>query len=128
MKILRNIWILEYSGIVLYHRKYDDTVLPQLFGAMMSALNIFAESLSEGLLSFEVGLIRFTTIKKNNLLFTATTTIKISPKKVSKELKKISKRFFQNYSEKIKNFKGNIDDFIDFASKIESSIEDKEEI
>jgi len=128
MKILRNIWILEYSGIVLYHRKYDDTVLPQLFGAMMSALNIFAESLSEGLLSFEVGLIRFTTIKKNNLLFIATTTIKISPKKVSKELKKISKRFFQNYSEKIKNFKGNIDDFIDFASKIESSIEDKEEI
>ncbi|GAG63928.1 unnamed protein product, partial [marine sediment metagenome] len=36
MKILQDIWILEKSGIVIFHREFDKVVSPQLFGAMMS--------------------------------------------------------------------------------------------
>ena len=66
MKILQDIWILEKAGIVVFHREYDKVVSPQLFGAMMSALNHFAEQLAEGGMSnFELQNTRFILIKQS---------------------------------------------------------------
>ncbi len=128
MKVLQDIWILEKSGIVIFHREYDKAVSPQLFGAMMSALDHFAEQLAEGGMSnFELQNTRFTIIKQSGLVFVANSSREVNQKKVSKELKKISKKFFKLYSEKLKTFKGKIGAFSDFKQEIEDSIEKKPE-
>ena len=51
MKVLQDVWILHKSGIVVFHRPFKESVSPQLFGAMMSALNTFSEQLADGGLS-----------------------------------------------------------------------------
>lgn len=126
MKVLQDIWILEKSGIAIFHRLFDETVSPQLFGAMMSALNMFAEQLTEGGLSnFELNNKRFTIIKKGELLFVANSSNKINQKKVNKELGKVSKKFIKLYSEKLKGFKGEIGAFSEFKEVIEDALADK---
>ncbi|UCD00840.1 MAG: hypothetical protein JSV23_08115 [Promethearchaeota archaeon] len=128
MKILQDIWILDRSGIVIFYREFDKVVSPQLFGAMMSALNMFAEQLTEGGLSnFDLQNTRFTIIKKNGLTFVANSSKQYNQKKVNKELKKISDKFIKLYSEKLKNFDGEIGAFSDFKNEIESAIEEKPE-
>ncbi|MFW9971433.1 MAG: hypothetical protein ACFFDF_14660 [Candidatus Odinarchaeota archaeon] len=126
MKVLQDIWILEKSGIVIFHREFDKTVSPQLFGAMMSALDMFAEQLIEGGLSnFDLKDTRFTLIKKLNLIFVATSSKRYKQKKVNKELEKISEKFINLYSEELKSFQGKIGAFGDFIYKIEASLEEK---
>ena len=124
--MLQDIWILEKSGIVIFHRVFDEGVSPQLFGAMMSALNMFAEQLTEGGLSnFELNNKRFTIIRKSELLFIANSSNKINQKKVNKELGKISKKFIKLYSERLKHFKGEIGAFSEFKGVIEDTLQDK---
>lgn len=126
MKVLEDIWILENSGIVIFHREFDNVVSPQLFGAMMSALNMFAEQLTEGGLSnFDLKDTRFTLIKKLKLIFVATSSKKYNQKKVNKELEKISNKFLKIYNEELKRFKGKIGVFSDFINEIGSSLEEK---
>ena len=126
MKILQDIWIVEKSGIVIFHREFDKVVSPQLFGAMMSALNMFAEQLAEGGMSnFELENSRFTIIKKSGLIFVANSSKKYNMKKVNKELKKISDKFIKLYSEKLVNFKGQIGAFSNFKNEIEGALEEK---
>ncbi len=124
--MLQDIWILEKSGIVIFHRVFDEVVSPQLFGAMMSALNMFAEQLTEGGLSnFALNNRRFTIIRKSELLFIANSSKKINQKKVNKELGKVSKKFLKLYSNKIGKFKGEIGAFSEFQEEIEDVLEDK---
>jgi len=126
LKVLQDIWILEKSGIVIFHREFDKTVSPQLFGAMMSALNMFAEQLTEGGLSnFDLNDTRFTLIKKLNLIFVATSSKKYKQKKVNKELDKISIKFINLYNEKLKHYQGKIGAFSEFINEIEASLEEK---
>ena len=51
MPILQDIWILSHSGTVLFSRVFEPQMENQLFGALMSALNTFAEQLADGGLS-----------------------------------------------------------------------------
>ncbi len=127
MKVLQDIWILQKSGLVIFHREFDKVVSPQLFGAMMSALNMFAEQLTEGGLSnFDLKNTRFTTIKKMNLLFIATSSKKYNQKKVNKELEKLSSKFIKLYNDQIENFTGKLGSFSNFINEIGSSLEEKE--
>ena len=126
MKILQDIWILDKAGVVIFHRAFEKTVSPQMFGAMMSALHMFAEELTEGGLSnFELNERKFTIIKKSGLLFVSNSSKEHNQKKVNKELEKISKKFFKLYSEQLKHFKGEIGAFEEFVSTIESALEEK---
>jgi len=126
LKLLQDIWILEKSGIVIFHRVFDKSVSPQMFGAMMSALNMFAEQLTEGGLSnFELNNKRFTIIRKGELLFIANSSNKVSHKKVDKQLSKVSKKFLKLYSDKLKGFKGEIGAFSEFKDVIKDELADK---
>ena len=88
MKVLQDIWIIEKSGIVIFHRQFDKAVSPQLFGAMMSALNHFAEQLTEGGMSnFDPQNMRFSINKQSELIFVAISSKKYSQKKVNKDYK-----------------------------------------
>jgi hypothetical protein len=127
LKILQDIWILQKSGLVIFHREFDKSVSPQLFGAMMSALNMFAEQLTEGGLSnFDLKDTRFTLIKKLSLIFIATSSKKYNQKKVNKELEKISTKFIKLHYDKLENFSGKLGGFSNFIDEIGGSLEEKE--
>ena len=69
-KILRDIWILTENGITVFSRVIDPSINPQIFGALMSALNSYAESLSEGGISnIEMVKLRFGVLKKKQFQF-----------------------------------------------------------
>ena len=92
----------------------------------MSALNTFAETLSEGGMSnFELSSIRFTIEKMNHFVFVTNSSNDVKPKKVMNELKKISKKFFNVYPEEaIKNWSKNIKVFTNFEEFIIDSLEE----
>jgi len=124
--MLQDIWILHKSGIVMFHRVFSESVSPQAFGAMMSALSSFAEQLADGGLSnFELNNKRFTIIKKYDLIFIANSSKRFNQKKINRELEKVSKKFLKLNSEKIKDYKGQIGAFTQFEEVIKDSLEDK---
>jgi hypothetical protein len=128
LKVFQDVWILHKSGIVVFHRPFKESVAPQLFGAMMSALNTFSEQLSDGGLSnFELNNKRFTIIKRRDLLFVANSSKQFNQKKVNRELEKISKKFLKLYSKELENYQGRTGAFSQFVEKIEDALEDNTE-
>lgn len=125
-KLLRDLWILTESGTTVYSRVIDPRVNPQIFGALMSALNTFAEKLTEGGISnFELSNIRFFIIKRNHFLFVANSSSKIKIKKVQKELDDISEKFFALYpKEMLKKWDSDVGLFDNFVNSITNSLED----
>ena len=80
VKIIQDLWILTDAGIVLFNRVYDPKVCAQLFGALMTAIDSYSKNIGigdEGLQSFEISQIRFTILKRNNLLFIANSSKKV---------------------------------------------------
>ena len=125
MKILRDIWIVSENGIVLYSRSYDKTVNEQLFGALMSALNTFAEEIVEGGLSnFQLSNLRFSIIKKDRFIFIANSNPKAKEKKALDELIGIADKFLAKYSKILENWDSDVSVFEDFDKEIVSSLEE----
>ena len=125
-KIIKDFWLLTSTGVTLYSRVMDDAKLnPQLFGALMSALNTFAEKLSNGGISnFEMKNMRFVVVRRRDFLFVGTALNKIKEKKVVEELKTISDKFFDVYpSDVLLNWDGDINIFSNFGQFIENSLE-----
>jgi hypothetical protein len=128
LKVLQDVWILHKSGIVVFHRPFKESVSPQLFGAMMSALNTFSEQLADGGLSnFELNKKKFTIIKRSNLIFVANSSKQIKQKKINRELEKISKKFLKLYSKDLENYQGRTGAYSQFKEKIEDALEDNTE-
>ena len=124
MKVIQDLWILTNTGVVLFNRVFDIQLKTQLFGALMSALNSFAEQLAEGGLSnFELSDKRFIIMKKKNFLFVANSLKKIKEKKVIEQLRKISNRFFDIYSDILINWDNDISFFSNFEKEIEDTLQ-----
>jgi len=124
-KVLQDIWILSEAGIVVFNRVFDPKVNEQLFGALMSALNSFAENLVQGgPMSFELSSVRYTTIRKQNFLFIANSSKKIKENRVKDELMGISEKFFNKYSNTLENWDSDINIFSDFEPEIKESLEE----
>jgi len=124
-KILRDLWILSSDGITMYSRVYNPKVNEQLFGAVMSAINKFAEKVADGgISSFELSDIKFSIIKKNEILFVANADLEEKDKRINQELSKISDKFFEIYSDQLNNFAGDVSIFSDFEQHIENSLQD----
>ncbi len=125
VKILQNLWILKDGLTVLNSetKKVDD----QAFGMVMTALNSYAEGFSKGGMSnLEVSDMRFSILKKNDVLFIATSSEKVKTKKVMRELENIAKNFFQQYTtDLLDNWKGDISIFANFKKEIANSLEEK---
>ena len=125
-KIFKNLWILTESGLTIFSHGINPTMGPQVFGGLMSALNTFAETLTDGgMSSFELSSLRFTIEKKNNFIFVADASTDIKPKKAMKEIKKISDIFFKVFPEDIlNNWSKNIRVFSKFEEYITDSMEE----
>ena len=127
MKVLQDIYILTSSGVVLFNRVFDEQMKTQLFGALMSALNSFAERLAEGGLSnFELSNKRFIIMKKNEFLYVANSSTKVKPKRVIEQLEMVAKKFFELYPvEWFKNeWNNEVSIFADFEKEIQDLMED----
>ena len=123
-RILIDIWILTDNGIVLYSKVSEQKVNPQLFGALMSALNKFAEKLTDGGISnFEMADLRFVIIKRRRFLFIASSSYKTKEKKVIDDLLLISDQFFKLYSGILANWDNDVEAFSDFGDYIEQFLE-----
>ena len=125
-KIIRDLWILTNTGVTLFSQVSDkEKINPQLFGALMSALNTFAERLSDGGISnFEMSNIRFVIVKRRDFLFVGSASSKVKEKKVISELKIISDKFFEIYTqETLTNWDNDISIFSDFGIHIEQSLD-----
>jgi hypothetical protein len=130
-KIIRDLWILTNTGVTLFSQVSDEEKInPQLFGALMSALNTFAERLSDGGISnFEMSNIRFVIVKRRDFLFVGSAPSKIKEKKVIAELKIISDKFFEMYSqETLTNWDSDISIFSDFGIHIEQSLDPSQKL
>jgi hypothetical protein len=125
-KLLRDIWILADSGIVLFHRVFDERIDATLFGGMLSAINSFAEELTKGGLSnFELANKLFILLNKENYLFIANASKKHNLKKLKQELEIIMKKFFDLYPKKLlDNWNGDVSLFKGFEREVEESLED----
>ena len=122
--ILQDIWILTESGVSVYSRVYNPKVNEQLFGALMSAINQFAEQVAEGgISSFEISNKKFSIIRKDNFLFVANASVKQKDKRVKDELKRISEKFFEEYSHILEDWDNDVSVFEDFEKKIEDSLD-----
>ena len=118
--MLIDFWVLTDNGIVLYSKVSDQKVNPQLFGALMSALNKFAEKLTDGGISnFEMSDLRFVIIKRRRFLFIGSSSYKTKEKKVIDDLLLISDEFFRLYSSKLIDWDNNIETFSDFGDYLE---------
>ena len=91
-------WIVTEGGIVVFSRVYEKGLDEQLFGALLTALNSFAEEISQGGLSnFELSDMRFTILKKAQFIFIANSDKRIKPKRVLQELTDVMNKFFAIY-------------------------------
>jgi hypothetical protein len=123
-RIVIDFWVLTANGIVLYSKVSDQKVNPQLFGALMSALNKFAEKLTDGgITNFEMSDLRFVVIKRRNLLFIGSSSNKTKEKKVIDDLMLISDQFFKVYNEVLTNWDNNVENFSDFGDYIDQFLE-----
>lgn len=127
VKVLQNIWILTNTGSVIFHRKYDPIIDEQLFGAVISSLNTFAEkglfedSISSFVISDKILYLK----KKNNLLFVTDTSEQKKEKKLIKELDKVIEKFFNLFSPDIFiNWDGNVNHFDYFEEEIKESLKE----
>ena len=125
-KVIRDLWIVSEGGIVVFSRVYEKTLDEQLFGALLTALNSFAEEIAQdGLSNFELGDMRFTILKKSHFIFIANSDKKIKPKRVLQELKDVKEKFFTVYSKEIiDNWDNDVSVFSNFDKKIEDSLDD----
>ena len=119
-------WIVSEGGIVVFSRVYEKNLDDQLFGALLTALNSFAEEIThDGLSNFELSDIRFTILKKSRFIFIANSDKKIKPKRVLQELKNVMDVFFSVYSKEVlDNWDSDVSIFSDFDKKIEDSLDD----
>lgn len=119
-------WIVSEGGIVVFSRVYEKGLDEQLFGALLTALNSFAEEISIGGLSnFELSDKRFTILKKGQFIFIADSDKKIKPKRVVQELNAVMDKFFTLYSkETLDNWDNDISLFSNFDKEIEESLDD----
>jgi len=119
-------WIISEGGIVVFSRVYEKTLDEQLFGALLTALNSFAEEIAqEGLSNFQLGEMRFTILKQAHFIFIANSDKKIKPKRVLQELRSVMDKFFTAYTKEIiENWDNDVSTFSNFNKEIEDSLDD----
>lgn len=124
-KVIQDVWILTSDGISVFSRLHDESLNEQLFGALMSALNSFAEEIAKGGLSnFQLSNKRFSIRKRNSFIFVASSNPKVKEKKAISEMEVIIHEFFDKYPEDLlTNWDSDVSIFEGFEQNIEDSLE-----
>ncbi len=126
LKLIKDLFIIQDSGLVVFHRAFQVVVDPNLFGALMSALHSYARVLVDGgLSSFELEHRRFTLLKREGYIFIANSSRKVKEKYVLVELNYVADKFFSIYQpEFLKEWKGDTSVFANFEVEIKDSLKE----
>ena len=110
---------------MLYHRHFNDDMDDQLFGGILSAINMFSEQfIKEGLSSFELSSKLFTLKKQHDIIFLVNSAPDVSKERLNKELDVIVQKFFEIYPKDVlTNWNGEVSMFRDFEDKIQNSLQ-----
>ena len=126
VQVIRDLWVLTEYGTVLFSRIFEEKLNPDLFGAFMSAIMGFSKELNSkgGLTNFILIDTQYTIFKNRNLMFVGNSAVDTKRKKINNELKIISEKFFNKYSQEfIENYKGKVSIFDGFIKEIDNSLE-----
>ena len=125
-KVIQDIWIISEAGTVLFHRVFDKKIDEQLFGALMSALNMFAEQISTGgLSSFELKDKKYIFMKQNGISFIVNSSTKTQEKKVKEQLRNIVSKFSNLYPKEFFNtWDNDISIFKNFKEHIKDTLQE----
>ena len=125
-KILQDLWILKESGTVLFSRVFEEKMDDQLFGSLLSALNMFANEIAEGgISSFELSSKKYALMRLNELLFVGNGGRKAKEKRLMAEIEKVAQRFFKKYGENVlKSWDNDVNQFLGFKNIINDTLED----
>ncbi len=123
---MNDLWILSDAGIVLFHRHFDEKLDDQLFGALLTALNSFAEELvKEGITNLKIGNSVFHIKKKHEFLFVMHIKENYKVKKIQEEMENVITSFFNTYPKEIlENWDGDMDLFKGFEAKITDNLKE----
>ena len=125
-QLIRDLWIITESGLVLFDRIFDEKLCADLFGAFMSAITNFTSELSTqsgSLSSFRLIETQFNIYKNRGLLFIGNSAANVKKKKLVNELKIIAEKFFNRFPDIVDDYGGNVSVFNDFINDIDDSLE-----
>ena len=98
MREISDFWITTESGEVLFCKTYNNLINDQMFGGLLTTLNLIAEEIShDELKNFTLSDKNYLMKKKHNCLFIMAYSEKKEIKKTEDKLDKISKKFFELY-------------------------------
>ena len=125
VQLIRDLWVITESGLVLFDRIFEEELCADLFGAFMSAIINFSSELSSkgGLSGFNLIDTRYTIYKSKSLLFVGNSASNVKEKKVISELKVIAEKFFNRFPEANDGYGGNVTVFNEFLKDIDESLE-----
>ncbi|MFX0070173.1 MAG: hypothetical protein ACFFAO_03695 [Candidatus Hermodarchaeota archaeon] len=96
-KIIDDLWIITNDGLVIFtssEHTFDDN----LFGAFLTAINIFVKEISNDMLRmFEISDKRYILVKERNLMFVASSYIGINEDLIKEKMNLIIERFLKLY-------------------------------
>lgn len=119
-RIIQEFWIVTKAGTLLYSYARSDRMDPNILGSIISALNSFAEVLTQGgIQNFEIKETRYYMIKQESLIFLANCPTKVKRKKILNELTDISQKFFNKFPiEFVEKYSHDPNAFCDFDEVI----------
>lgn len=120
-KGLQDVWVLSTSGAVLFSRVTDKELNDEMLIALLNTLNMFTkEYLDDADLSgFDLSSRHFTVIRRGKILFAASSVKKLSAEVIVEQLKIVSERFYELYSDILVNEFLDPIHFIDFSKELE---------
>lgn len=122
--VIRDFWILTKSGLTIFNHQFSVKLDEQIVGGLLFAIEKFGAYIDHsGLKSFEFKSIKFVIMKEKDVLFVANYAKNVKDEKIIDELKRVSKIFFELYSNIIDKWDGDLNDFADFEEKIKDSLE-----
>lgn len=127
--MIKEFWIINTSGICLFHRSVDSnvykidtkniTIDTELFSGLLTAiLNMYSELSSTEIQKLEGEGGKFLFFRKQNLIYIVRSQLNDDDKKIKKKIEIIQNLFIEKYNKQLEEFDGNITSFSLFEADL----------
>jgi hypothetical protein len=126
--MIKDFWVLNTSGLLLYSRNFTDLEKPDdLLAGFFTAIRVFIEETTQGeIKSIIMKKQKFSYILGEDIIIVILTDKTDNDILIHKFLKIISKKFLAQYSKIIKHFNGDTIQFESFYEILEKEIDSSE--
>ena len=127
--MIKEFWIINTSGICLFHRSVDSnvykidtkniTIDTELFSGLLTAiLNMYSELSSTEIQKLEGEGGKFLFFRKQNLIYIVRSQLNDDDKKIKKKIEIIQNLFIEKYDKQLEEFDGDITSFSLFETDL----------